>query len=226
MALQRLREWRRGRQFVREVAIVLLGVLIALALEQVALDWRDDARMAGMRASMDEEIADFAQLLEIRRTLQPCIVRKLDQIDGVLERGGGIGPWRDVGRPVFLFSSAGAWNSDASDLVSRHLGPERFRLYGEIYQGMAQYLDLSQREQEQWIALQTLERQDEPLAGERRWRLVEAAAGARNANLILNAIAEQMLDHVERFGIAPERTLSRSELLGRPLCRPLTAAGR
>jgi hypothetical protein len=225
MARRSLKDWtlgRRGREFVREVAVVLLGVLIALALEQVALNWRDSERAAAIRASMDEEVADFAEVFLIRREIQPCILRKLDAIDSALARGGARGPWRDVGRPPFFFTSRGAWNSDASDLLSRHLGAETFRIYGELYQGVEHFMALSHQEQEQWIALQTLERQDEPLAGERRWRLVEAAAAARNANLLLDAIAAQMLTHVERFAIAPSVTIDRSLLRARPLCRPMT----
>lgn len=37
---------------------------------------------------------------------------------------------------------------------------------------MEQFLALAQQEQDRWVVLQTLERQDEPIGGERRWRLV------------------------------------------------------
>lgn len=228
MALGRLRELRlgrRGRNYLREVSIVLLGVLIALALEQVALGWRERVRTEGLRASIDEELADFAEVATLRRELQDCILARLDAIDAVLATPGAAGPWRGVDRPPFFFTSRGAWNSDAADLLSRHFGARSYRIYGEIYQGMEEFNALSQQEQAHWIALQTLERQDKPLAGERRWRLVEAAAGARNANLLLNAIAGQMLAHSEGFGIAANRSLPVAELRARPLCRPLADLG-
>jgi len=212
---------RRGRSFAWEVAIIIVGVLIALALEQVASNWRDRARMNDIRASMNEEIADFADIFTLRMRVTGCIGRKLDALDTVLARPNAQGPWRSVGRAPFFFSSQGAWNSDASDLLSRHLGPETFRIYGEIYQGMAQFTALSQQEQDQWIALQTLERQDEPLAGERRWRLVEASAGARNANLLLTAIAEQMLANVERVGVSGNDSFAPAAIRARPICQPL-----
>ena len=212
---------RSGRNFVREVIIVLLGVLIALALEQLVTNLRDRARTSDIRASMNEEVADFAEVFTVRREASVCITAKLDALDDVLRRRGAQGPWRDVGRPPFYFSRRGAWNSDASDLLTRHLGPQRLRTYGEIYQGMEEFAALAQREQDHWIALQTLERQDEPLTGDRRWQLVEAAAGARNANLLLTAIAEQMIGRAGELGIARNRTLSTRELRARPLCQPL-----
>ena len=212
---------RSGRNFVREVAIVLLGVLIALALEQFASSLRDRARTHAIQASMNEEIADFAEIFSLRQEVSGCITAKLDALDDVLRRNGAVGPWRNVGRAPFYFSSRGSWNSDASDLLSRHLGPERLRIYGEIYQGMEQVEALQQQEQDHWIALQTLERQDESLTGERRWRLIEAAAGARNANLLLRAIADQMLANTQHLGVERNRTLSTAEIRSRPICQPL-----
>lgn len=220
----RLFGWRRGaRSFVREVAIIIVGVLIALALEQIVANWREARRVADMRLSMDEEIADFAEIFLLRAEASRCIVPKLDRIDRLLAEGGGRAT--DVGRPPFFFSSRGAWNSDAADLMARHAGPETYRIYGELYQGVEEFTALSQQEQDHWVVLQTLERQEGPVEGERRWRLAEAAAGARNANLLLSAIADQMLAHIRSLGVEPNRTLTPAGLRTRPLCRPLGTGG-
>ena len=214
---------RGGRSFLREVIIIILGVLIALALEQLASNWRDRERVSDLRASMDEELADFADVLGIRLLASPCALAKLDAIDAVLGRSGASGPWRNVGRPPFFYSSRGAWNSDASDLMSRHLGPATFRTYGEVYQGMEHFAALMQQEQDFWIALQTLERQDEPITGERRWRLLEAAAGARNANLLQTAIAEQTLGRIRELGVRPHNAVPAAGLRARPICQRLSS---
>ena len=212
---------RRGQSFLREVLIIIVGVLVALALEQLASNWRDRQRMTAMTAAMNEELADHAEVFFVRMQVRGCITAKLDALDALLARPNAAGPWRHVGRPPFFFSSRGAWNSDASDLLSRHIGPERLRIYGESYQGMEQFIAVAQQEQDHWIALQTLERQDEPLSGERRWRLVEASAAARNANLLLSAIAEQMLANIDRLGVRRNQTLSQVDIRSRAPCRPL-----
>ena len=214
---------RSSRSFLREVVIVVLGVFIALALEQMASNWRDRQRMHAIQASMNEELADFAEVFAIRMRVRGCITARLDALDALLARPGARGPWRNVDRPPFFFSSRGAWNSDASDLLSRHIGPERLRLYGESYQGMEEFMAIAAEEQDQWIALQTLERQDEPIAGERRWRLVEAAAGARNANLLLSAIAKQMLANIRRLGVRGNFSMTNADVRARPICQRLTA---
>ena len=211
-----------SRDFLREVVIVVLGVFIALAMEQAASNWRDGQRTRAIEASMNEELADFAEVFMIRMRAKPCILAKLEALDALLARPGERGPWRNVGRPPFFFSSRGAWNSDASDLLSRHIGPERLRLYGESYQGMEQFIAIAAEEQDQWIALQTLERQDEPLGGDRRWDLIQAAAGARNSDVLLNAIAEQMLANIRRLGIRRTGAMNGIDVRGRPLCQRLS----
>ena len=129
---------RGGRSFLREVAVVVLGVFIALVLEQMASSWRDRQRMQAIQAAMNEELADHAEVFAIRMRARPCIVAKLDALDALHARPGARGPWRNVDRPPFYFSSSGAWKSRVSDLLSRHIGPARLRIYGEAYQGMGQ----------------------------------------------------------------------------------------
>ena len=200
MAFRMPRLGRSGQEFAREVVIVIVGVLVALALEQVVASWRDRVRAADIRASMDEELSDFIAVFDVRAVASRCINAKLDALDAALA-GHPQPPFRNVGRPQFFFSSHGAWNSDAADLLARHLGPATLRTYGEAYQGMAEFAALAQREQDEWIVLQTLERPGEPIARERRWRLIEAAAGARNTNLLLTAIAEQMNQRIAGLGV-------------------------
>jgi hypothetical protein len=48
-------------------------VLIALALEQGVTNLRDRARTADIRASMNEEVADFAEVFAIRVGVGRCI---------------------------------------------------------------------------------------------------------------------------------------------------------
>ncbi|MBV9884766.1 MAG: hypothetical protein JO276_17290 [Sphingomonadaceae bacterium] len=218
MALRRPRLGKSGRDFLREVIIVIIGVVIALALEEVAASWRDRTRAHEIRASMDEELSDMVTVFDLRVAASRCIIAKLDAIDRVLA-GRPTPPFRNVGRPPFFFSSHGAWSSDAADLLARFIGPATLRTYGEAYQGMAEFAALAQHEQDEWIILQTLERTGEPIAGDRRWRLIEAAAGARNSNALLTAIAEQMNQRIASLGV--HAAGGAPDVRSRPLCRPL-----
>jgi hypothetical protein len=214
---------RSHRNFLRELVVVVAGVVIALVLQAMASDWREARRSGAMRASMGEEIADFAEMLRIRQLATPCIADKLAQIEAALD-GPESGPWTNVGRPSYFFSSQGAWNGAAADLLATQLPHQTFRLYGEIYQGMGQYDLRGQREQEHWIVLQSLERQDEPVVGERRWRLLEAIEGARSEGLVLNAIAAQATRLAKDLGVSPSGSLARLDVKATALCRRLAKA--
>ena len=210
-----------SRNFLREIVIVVIGVLIALILQELVSNWREQRRAADIRRSMHTEIADFTEILSLRLRTQACITAKLDALDSILSKGGAVGPWQNVGRPSYFFSSQSAWNSTASDLLSGHIDPETFRSYGELYQGITQYGARGQLEQDHWVVLRSLERQDVPIGGERRWRLLEAVAGARNEALILNAVATQMTALAAGLGIKPNGALSAVKPATLPICQPL-----
>jgi hypothetical protein len=212
------------KSFIREIVIVVVGVLIALVLQELVSNRRDRQRTTAIRASMHEEIADFAEVLALRLRIHHCITAKLDALDAALRVNRAVGPWRNVGRPPFFFSSQGAWNSSATDLLSTQLPPDTFKAYGEIYQSMVQIGALTQREQDHWIVLQSLEQQDVPVAGERRWRLLENVAGARNDSLLVNAIAEQHIKLARSLGVAPNGSLASMTVQQVPICRPLAKA--
>jgi hypothetical protein len=209
--------------FAREVLIITIGVLIALGLEQVASGMRERQRVHDILASMKEELSAANAVFRIRLDASSCIDSKLDAIDAILDDRQSAGPWSSVGRPPFYFSSSGAWNSDVADLLSRHIGAAQFRNYGLAYKGVQQFSDAATDEQNYWAMLQTLERQNEQIAGERKWRLVEASGAARNSALLLKAIAEQMISHTQAFDLEAAEVLSPADIQSRPICQPLEA---
>ena len=214
------------KRFFREFVSVMMAVLMALIVEQAAEYWRERERVLDTREAMNEEVADFAEIFTLRRRLDPCVQRKLDQLDAFLAGKGARAPLRNVGRASYFFSSRGAWNSNVADQIARHLGAKTVKQYGELYQGMNEYAALSRDEQGDWVILQTLEGDADAITPDRRARLREAIAGARNTHKLLLATAEQMLDDARAVGVAPNGSLRRLKIESAPICLPLsTAAG-
>jgi hypothetical protein len=211
------------KNFLLEFVSVTLGVLLALVLEQAATNWRERQRVADLRVTMNEEIAEFGDIFRLRQRLSPCVIRKLDALETFLRGGGPRAPVKDVGRPNFYFSSRGSWDSDASDQLSRYLGAARFKLYGELYQGMAEYGSLSAEEQNSWVVLQTLEGDPDAMTPERRARLREAVASARNKNALLIAIANKTLADVRAIGVKPTGGLDNVAVETAAICKPLAS---
>jgi hypothetical protein len=89
---------------------------------------------------------------------------------------------------------------------------------------MEEYAALSQREQDHWAALLTLQGETGAIDPQRIWRLREATAGARNANTILTAIATQMAGRIDELGVA-RSTQQMPDIANSALCRGLAGEG-
>jgi hypothetical protein len=198
----------------------MFGALVALVLEQVVQDWQESRRVAATRQALDQELRDFAVVFRLRAVVSRCVAGKLDALDAVLA-APALATLHGVGRPPYYFSSRGGWNGAAPELVSRHHGAAVALVYGEAYQGMAEYAALAQREQELWAQLQTLETAPEPASAQRLWHLRETIAGARNANLLLTAIAEQMLARTAEVAGHVDAAPLPVDVRERPICQPL-----
>jgi len=216
---------QRLKHFLREFLSVMMAVLLALIAEQAVEYWRERERVLDTRASMNEEVADFAEIFTLRKRLDPCVTRKLGQLDAFLAGNGPRAPLRDVGRPSYFFSGHGAWNSNVADQIARHLGAKAVKQYSEIYQGMSEYASLSRDEQSAWVRLQSLEGDADAITPDRKARLREAIAEARNLHLLLSATAKQMLDEARDVGVKPNGSLRTLKIESAPICRPLVGAG-
>ena len=85
MDIHKPKPWRGAREFLKEYAIIVVGVLTALALEQAVewLHWRHEAEAARDVFRRD----DLRLLAGIGRTdtLGPCVDRRLNDLQGVLD---------------------------------------------------------------------------------------------------------------------------------------------
>jgi len=73
------------REFVHEVMIIVLGVLVALGLEQVVSDLNDRASAAETRANIRSELAENLRLLLRRQRTEDCVEGRLREIAAFLD---------------------------------------------------------------------------------------------------------------------------------------------
>lgn len=218
---------KRQRSLFAEFLVVMLGVLVALGLEQVVLDWQERQRVEDTLRAMNEELVDFTAVFRIRDQATPCINAKLDALDAWLAEADAAGPAiTHVGNPPYFFSSRGGWNSGSAELLARHRSPETALTYGELYQGMEEFSYLAKREQDFWVQLQPLLGQAGALDPAQRWKVAEAVAGARNTARLLSAISGQMLQLVEALVPGAEPDMPDFDLTQREICLPLTVPPR
>src|SRR6476661_10506557 len=83
------------RAFFGEVAIIVLGVLIALAAEQAVESWRWSREVHETRLAADTELAHNLAVFRYRLGQKECVERRLGDLDRWLQS------WRD-GKPLTL----------------------------------------------------------------------------------------------------------------------------
>lgn len=213
---------RRGRGLVGEFLVVMLGVLVALALEHWLSDWQEARRADDTLLAMHEEMRDFAVVLRLRQATSPCVVQRLQELDAHLSSEAPLPAIEAIGRTPYLFSSRSGWRGGAPELLSRHRGPRQAQVYGEIYQGMEEFALLAQQEQANWARLQTLQEAEGAVDAPRRWRLREEIASARNANLLLTAIADQMLQRLASMDVDVDSAPLPVDMRERAVCQPMS----
>ena len=88
MDIHKPKPWHGGREFLQEVGTIVLGVLIALAMEQAAewAHWRQ--KIADLRVSMTAELAsDDGPQAYTRLAISRCMDQQLDALQRAAEQG-------------------------------------------------------------------------------------------------------------------------------------------
>lgn len=103
MFMQSLKPLHGWRSFMGEVGIIMLGVLLALGVQQLAeaMHWRAAVRTS--RAALIDDVAGTWGVLDARRIVQPCVDKRLADIGRVLDRhakGQPLGIVGPIGRPA------------------------------------------------------------------------------------------------------------------------------
>jgi hypothetical protein len=212
------------REFAGEVGIIVLGVLIALAAEQVVawLHWR--RQIADARQAIDREVAYNVGAIAKREQEAPCIDRRLQEIRMLLSANGSshLRPRQPLGQPQLFRPRTNVWQAALSGQVAGHM-PLATRVgYAELYDGFQWYAQKAADETDAWSVLGELDDpgalspQDIATVREARSK-AQVAADKMDANLPGFAAA------AKRFGINPvavrESALTAKEIM--TLCRPL-----
>lgn len=210
---------RRIGRNVREIVIIIIGVLIALFAQYLFSEWMDRNRLREIRTAADAQLSILATDIQRRQQAADCVTRRLDELMGALTSNQPFRLAMPVGAPTLRLPPLSAVSALPADQMVRHAGAQTYSLYGDLLVGAQTFSEFSRREQESWITLRTLEIGQQPLTADRRLALIEAAYGARDLNGRLLRLGDYLLDKIEALGIdtnasEPERDSNEA------ICRP------
>jgi len=150
---------RNWREFLSEMSVIVLGILIALSGEQLieTLHWRYEVRETDARLA--RELGANAAVAMLRLRLAPCDEKRLDEIASIIdaaETSGKLPPIGALGRPILYLYGHGTWDSAVASQTVTHFPVQRLQNFAVAYQLISRLGDLNQRELEAWNDLWVL----------------------------------------------------------------------
>lgn len=213
-----LRGWRA---FAGEVGIIVLGVLIALAAQQVAEDISDRSKAREARELIRNELATYLGRLETRASVRDCIVNRLNEVQALVDsaaKGGPIEQPRWVGRPQFWTALSVGWDAAAQSGQAALIPAAELAEYATMYDWMRNTYDSMLIEQGSWARIRTLEHLDH-LTPETAFEINAALQDARYRAWRIDGQIKDLQRIAARVGLKAKR----NDIVGsRGTCLPMT----
>jgi hypothetical protein len=170
------------REFLGEVGIIVLGVLIALGLEQIASAVHDRTNEHYARQAVYAEIKQNLSYMKARMMTQGCVDRRLDEIGALLTKAGdgALSPqpkW--IGQPAIWFNSDERWQAATASGRSSLFSPDEQSRLASIYIATKQFVSAEEQEQDAWAQLRGLESWSGPLGSAGRVHFISALQAGR-----------------------------------------------
>ena len=172
------------REFLSEISVIVVGILIALALEQAVESWRNHRHVVDARENVHAEIADDLGYMARRSRTEACVSRRLEEIAGLIALAGAgksaQGPiW--IGHPLIWYMSDGRYRSAVQSGGASMMPSREQAAYSNIYTSFAEYTADEKDEENAWTELRTLELQSAttPVSAQQLRSALEHARMAR-----------------------------------------------
>jgi hypothetical protein len=209
------------RAFAGEVGVIVLGVLIALAAEQLVET--SHLRQEGSQAdkAIRNELGLNLGRLQSRMGIHGCVARRITEIQTLLD-GAASDPnivtpsW--IGRPQYWTFLSSRWQAESQAGRAALVDPHRLSDYGIMYARMQNLLDEMGAEQADWAKLRTLEhlhRLDPNAALQFNLTLSDA----RYRDWRLAVVTDQLFDMARKLNV---RAIPNATSADRAICLPIT----
>jgi hypothetical protein len=206
---------RGRREFLKEVGIIVLGVLIALGAEQAAIAVQEARKAAHAEMLVRDEFALNVAFARERLAATPCMLSRLDELRQVLLKTSDRTALPDLGEigtvPERPFEWE-AWEAMVSSGLVDHLADQRRWSYQHIYLNGGANDAHQQEEQRDWAALYSLSGASRFIDTRTREQLLQVIEQARNIARFMKVVAQHMLDFARPLNLPAARTGHRMDL--------------
>jgi hypothetical protein len=182
MDIHKPKPWHGWREFLKEYAIIVVGVLTALAADQLAEGVRESHTAAEARRNVRAEAQLNLKFIRERLDVQPCIDARLDALAELLGRAGdgAVTPapkW--LGHPPTAPFFVERWHAATASGRNSLFHPDEQAGYDNLYGLFERYNEHQTHEQRVWADLRMLETWRGPLGPAARLALSQDLQQAR-----------------------------------------------
>ena len=191
-------------EFGREMGAVILGILIALGLEQSveAYHWRERVKEA--HQALAGEIALQVNTYNYRTAVHPCVERRLGELEAILsdlDHGRHVAPVADFARPSGSNSDITVWHAIESAGVAAHFDTAELVRYGRFY-AVANLTDSwATLAGQDWATIKLLVGDPNRLTPETRANIQTAINHTRSLDGVWGNMSKVQLDRARELGV-------------------------
>jgi hypothetical protein len=194
-------DWRKD---ARELAIVIVGVLIALLAQEVVQGWEWERKVAVAREAMRYELlTDDGPQLYQRAAMHPCVLDSLDRVRSAVEGGRSRS---EIARAIdgywveFRTFDRLALDAANSSDVAAHMPQDELRAMSRVYQVMPLMERTNTQEAADLARLHAFRRTGGAVSDAEKDRVLEAVEALRNDEAIIWLRVQAKLPVLMRIG--------------------------
>ena len=194
------------REFLGEIVVVVLGILIAIALEQLVEHFRWQQAVDAGRQSLHREMAFDGAYFRDRLTIAPCVDRRLDHVSALIEQAAKTGRVDRVDINVLgpgRLTLRSEWEAERASQTLTHFPREELSKLGVWYDQLENIRDWTSEEQVAWAKLAVLRNGPMGLSPMDIALLRQEVGLARNLEQLTALNARRELDRAREFGVQP-----------------------
>lgn len=215
------------REFVGEVGIIVLGVLIALGAQQVAETMQTHQRIKETRAALDAELSRNLAAFEWRVSQRACLQSRVDELDRwatATAAGEPVALKKEITPPRYFALNNTVWQASAND--AGQMPVETKLNYATIYAALGTLDEnVFRDEQHAWNSISGYEH-NKDLTREELHIVRSAIIDLQADDELLDVFQQRLHSQAAKLGIRPLPHIERgieAQLMqnNRELCEPL-----